>query len=160
MRPILVIAVLLSLTSPYLAFAVPPQPSCTTLVIEFVGEMDRPVSPVVISTSSEEGEWYRQHVIPEFFRFLVHVDVVPASVLSQVADLPLLKRALESAKAADDEPETTQNARFTAGVGHDHVQIMLDAQTSTKILNDIVRVLAKYPTVTRGLQEIENHVEP
>ena len=156
----MVIAVLLSLASPYLAFAEPPRPSCTTLIVEFVGEMDRPVSPVVISTSLEEGEWYRQHVFPEFFRFLVHVDVVPAPVLSQITELPLLKRSLESAKLADDEPKTTQNARFTAGVGHDHVQIMLDAQTSTKILNDIVRALAKYPKLTRELQEIENQVKP
>ena len=159
MRPILFIAVLLSLASPYLAFAEPPQPSCTTLVVEFVGEMDRPVSPVVISTSLEEGEWYRQHVIPEFFRFLVHVEVVPASVLSQVTELPLLKRALERAKPADDEPKTTQNARFTAGVGHDQLQIMLDAQTSTEVLNDIARLLAKYPTLTKEFQEIENHVK-
>jgi hypothetical protein len=160
MRPIFVIAVLLSLASPYLALAEPPRPSCTTLVVEFVGEMDKPVSPVVISTSSEEGEWYRQHVIPEFYRIFVHVDVVPASVLIQVTELQLLKRALESAKPVDEEPKTPNNVRFTAGVGHDHVEIMVDAQTAAKILKDIASVVAKYPTLTRDLQVIESHVKP
>jgi hypothetical protein len=160
MRPILVIAALLSFASIHLAFAEPLRPTCTTLVIEFVGEMDKPVSPVVISTSSEEGEWYRQHVVPKFFGFFVHVDVVPASVLSQVTEQPLLKRALESAKPADDEPKTPNNVRFTAGVGHDQVQIMVDAQTSVRILKEIARVVAKYPTLTRELQDIENHVKP
>lgn len=159
MRTILVIAILLRLASPYLALAEPPRPSYTTLVVEFVGEMDRPVSSVVISTSSEEGEWYGQHVFPEFFGFLVRVDVVPASVLNQITELPLLKRALESAKPADDEAKTPNNVRFTAGVGHYDVQIV-DAQTSTKILKDIARVVAKYPTLKSELQEIENHVKP
>jgi hypothetical protein len=158
MRPILVIAVLLRLALPYLPFAELPRQSYTTLVVEFVGEMDRPVPPVVISTSSEQGEWYKQHVVPKFFGFLVHVDVVPASVLNQVTELPLLKRALESAKPADNAPKTPDNVRFTVGVGHDHAQIMLDAQTSMKILKDIARVVVKYPTLKGEIQEIENNV--
>jgi hypothetical protein len=157
MRPILVIAVLLRLASP-LAFAESPRPNCTTLVVEFVGEMDRPVFPIVISTSSGEAEWYRQHVISEFDRDFARVDVVPASILNEIAESPLLRRALESAKPADDEPKTPDNVRFTAGVGHDHAQIMLDAQTSMKILKDIARVVVKYPTLKGEIQEIENNV--
>lgn len=111
MRPILVIAVLLILALPHVAFAETPRPSYTTLVVEFVGEMDRPVSPIVISTSSEEGEWYRQHTLPEP-RFIIHVHVVPASVLNEITGLPLLKRALEGAKPTDEEPKMTQNVRF------------------------------------------------
>jgi hypothetical protein len=118
---------------PYLALAEPPRQSCTTLFVEFVGEMDRPVASVVISTSSEEGEWYKQHVGPDLIRFITRVHVVPVSVLDQIAELPLLKRALESAKPVDDEPKTPNNVRFTAGAGHHHVQTMVDAQTSTKI---------------------------
>ena len=88
------------------------------------------------------------------------VHTVPASVLNEITELPLLKRALESAKPADDEPKTTQNVRFTAGVGRDYVEITVDAQTSARILNDIARVVAKYPALTRELQEIETHVKP
>ena len=160
MRPILVIAVLLGLALAHLAFGQAPRPSYTTLVVEFVGEMDRPVPSVMISTSSEEGEWSRQHLVPELIRFLTHVHIVPASVLNEVTELPVLERALASAKPADEEPKTIQNVRLTAGVGHDHVQIMLDAQTSTKILNDIARVVGKFPTLKSELQEIENRVKP
>jgi hypothetical protein len=158
MRAILVIAILLRLALPYLAFAEPPRPSYTTLVVEFVGEMDRPVSPIVISTSSEEGQWYKQHFSPVVFPVYVHV--VSGSVLSEITELPLLKRALESAKPSDEEPKTHNNVRFSAGVGHDHAQIMVDAQTSTKILKNIVRIVAKYPTLKSELQEIEGHVKP
>ena len=130
------------------------------MVVEYVGEMDRYVTPVLISASSEEGEWYKQHVIPEFDRVLAHVEVVPASFLNEVTELPLLKRRLERAKPVDDEPKTPQNVRFTAGVGHDHVQIMVDAQESMKILKDLARVVAKYPTLKSELQEIEDQVKP
>jgi len=120
--------------------------------------MDKPVFPIVISTSSDEAEWYRQHVIPEFFRVFARVDVVPASLVNELTELPLLKRALERAKPADDEPRTPDNVRFTAGVGHNHMQVMVDAQTSAKILKDIASVVAKYPTLKSELREIENNV--
>jgi hypothetical protein len=45
------------------------------------------------------------------------------------------------------------------GVGHDHLQITLHAQMSTKILKDIASVVAKLPTLNSGLQEIEDHVQ-
>ena len=160
MRAKSIVAALLWLALPSLGLAEPPRPSYTTLVVEFAGEMDRPVSPVVISTSSEEGEWYRQHLPLGLPRFLVRVDIVPASTLKKITELPLLERALESAKPADDEPKTPDNVRFTAGVGHDHVQIMVDAQTSAKILKEIARVVAKYPSLKSELREIENRVTP
>jgi hypothetical protein len=160
MKAKLMIAALLWLALPSLGLAEPPRPRYTTLVVEFVGEMDRPVPSVVISTSPEDGEWYRQHLVTQLLRFLVHVDIVPASVLGEITELPLLKRALGSARPVDDEPKTPDNVRFTAAVGHDHVQIMVDAQTSTKILKDIARVVSKYPTLKAELQEIENSIQP
>lgn len=123
MRAKLIIAALLCLVLPSLGLAEPPPTTYTTLVVEFVGEMDKPVPPIVISTSSKEGEWYRQHLLPELLRFLVRVDIVPASTLKEISELPLLERALESAKPADDEPKTPNNVRFTGGVGHHHLQI-------------------------------------
>ncbi|MGA8502867.1 MAG: hypothetical protein WB683_15045 [Candidatus Sulfotelmatobacter sp.] len=155
-----VIAALLWLASSSVGFAGQSEPKYTTLVVEYVGEMDRYVPPVLISSSSEEGEWYKQHVLPEFDRVLAHVEVVPAPFLNEVTELPLLKRQLDRAKSVDDEPKTPQNVRFTAGVGHDHVQIMVDAQTSMKILKDIARVVAKYPTLKGALQDIEGQVGP
>jgi hypothetical protein len=71
--------------------------------------------------------------------------VVPQPVLNEITELPLLKYALESAKPVDDEAKTAQNARFTAGVGHDYVQIILDKQPSTKILKALTGSSPKIP---------------
>jgi len=159
-RAISVCAVFLTLASPYLALAESLRPRYTTLIVEYVGETDRYAPPVVISTSQEEGKWYKQHLFPEPGHFLVHVQVVPPSVLNEITELPLLKRALESAKPVDDEPKTAQSVSFTAGVGHDYAQIILDKQPRTKILKGILRIVDKYPDLKSELQEIEDHLRP
>lgn len=154
------VVVVLWLVSSTLGFAGQSEPKYTTLVVEYVGEQDRYVFPVVISASSEEGEWYKQHLWPGPRPHLVYVQIVPASVLKEITELPLLKPALESAKAEDDEAKTPRNVSFTACVGHDHVQIMVEAQTGYKILKSIAGVVPKYPTLKSELQEIEDQVKP
>ena len=158
MRPILVIAIVLRLASPSLGFAERPRPNYTTLVVQFVGESDRPIFPIVISTSQEEGEWYRQHLFQKPILAFVNVDIVPVSTLHEITELPLLKRGLKGAKPAVEEPKTTPTVQFIAGAGHDYGQIMLDAQTSVKILEDIAKCVAKYPTLKSEIQEVENRI--
>ena len=142
----------LSLTG--LAQKTPPR--YTTLVLEYSGEViGGSAPPVVITTSQEEGEWYSQHVLPEVSGSFAEFQVVPQSVLNEITELQLLKRALENAKPVDNETKTNQNARFTAGVGHDHGQIVLDKQSSMKILKGVDRIVAKYPSLKSELQELE-----
>ncbi len=136
------------------------QPNYTTLIIEFVGEMDKPVFPIVISTSSGEAEWYRQNLFQGSTRIFANVDVMSASALKEIAELPVLKRALENARPTDDrEPKSTPTVRFTAGVGHDHTQIMLEAQTSAKILVGIDSLVAQYPALQSQIQEVESRIK-
>ncbi|HEX3739743.1 MAG TPA: hypothetical protein VHV29_08445 [Terriglobales bacterium] len=66
MRAILALAVLLALASPYLSYAESPRPGYTTRITEYTGEViAAPATPVVITTSQEEGEWYKQHLSPD-----------------------------------------------------------------------------------------------
>jgi len=150
MRVILAIGILLALASP------PPRPRYTTLVIQYSGEViGGPALPVVITTSQEEGEWYRQHVLPELSGSFATVKVLPQTVFNEITELPLLKRALEKAMPVADEPKTNQNVRFITGVGHDHWEIILDKRPSMKILKGIDRIVAKYPSLASELQELE-----
>lgn len=160
MRAKLVIAALLWPVSSPLGIAGQPEPRYTTLVVEYVGEQNRYVSPVVISASSEEGEWYKQQLWPEPWGGLAATYVVPVSVLDEITESPLLKHQLERAKPVDDEPKTLMNVSFTAGVGHDHVQIIVTDQTSAKILKNIAGVVAKYSDLKNELQEIADQVNP
>lgn len=157
MRAKLVIAAIFWLVSSPIGIAGQSEPRYTTLVVEYAGEQDRYIFPVVISSSSDEGEWYRQQLWPKGGDALAFVGVVPQSVLNEIAELPLLKCQL---KRGDNEDKTLMDVSFTAGVGHDHLQIIVDDQTSAKILKDIAGVVAKYSDLKSELQEIADQVKP
>jgi hypothetical protein len=159
MRATLVIAGLLYLATPALGFAELPRPTYTTLVLEFAGEMDRPVFPIVISTSLQEAEWYRQNLFQGSTQIFADVDVVSASTMKAITESPLLESALENAKPTDDEPKSTPTVRFIAGVGHEHAQIMLDARRGMKILLGIEKQVAQYPTLQSQVQEVESRIK-
>jgi hypothetical protein len=158
MRAICLITIVLRLASPSLGFAERPRPSYTTLVVQFVGDSNRPVFPIIISTSQEEGEWYRQRLFQKPIRVFVNVDIVPVSILHEITALPLLRRGLKGAKLAEEKPKTTPTVKFIAGAGHDYGQIMLDAQVSMQILEDIAKCVARYPTLKSEIQEVEKFI--
>ena len=105
----------------------------------------------------EGSEWYKQHLWPDG---LVFTDVVPTSILNEITESPLLKRQLDRAKPLEDEPKTLMDVKFIAGVGHDHVQVVVTDQTSAKILKQILGVVAKYSDLNRELREIADQVNP
>lgn len=123
----------------------------STLVVEFVGEVDRPVFTTVISTSREEGEWYKEALYKGTSRDFVDVFVVPRSTLADITELPLLKRELRRATPNGELHIRSPRIRFVVGTGHDHKEIALDEPTSAAILRDIDKRVSKYP-------EIESHI--
>jgi hypothetical protein len=141
----------------------------TTVVIEYTGETITAVLPVIITTSQEEGEWYRQHFeygqhFGQDVAFeLAHIQVVPQSVLDEITGLPLLKPALKRARMIEEhlpgKPETDQNVTFSGGVGHDYASIIVDKQPSMKILKGIERIAAKYSSLKAGLHQLEYHLK-
>jgi hypothetical protein len=152
----------LSLTG--LAQKVPPR--YTTLVIEYTGETLTAAVPIIITTSQEEGEWYRQHFLRHSVAFEGPcIQLVPQSVLDETTGLPSLSPALERARMIEEHllgnngPKTAQNATFSAGVGHYYSSITVDKQPSMKILKGIERIAAKYPSLKAGLDQLEYHLK-
>ena len=141
----------------------------TTLIIEYTGEQISVSLPIIITTSPEEGEWYRQHFlhrqnsVPDVAFELAYIQVVPQSVLNEIAGLPLLKPALKRARMIEEhmpgKPETAQNATFSAGVGHDYASIVVDKQPSLKIVKGIERIAARYPSLKDELRQVEYHLK-
>jgi hypothetical protein len=169
MRAILATCIFLTFAAPDLGFAEAPQPKYTTVVIEYTGERITAVLPIVITTSQEEGEWYRQHFEygqhfgPDVAFELPYIQVVPQSVLDEITGLPLLQPALKRARMIKEhlpgKPETDQNVTFSAGVRHDYASIIVDKQPSAKILKGIERIAAKYPSLEAGLHQVESFLK-
>ena len=140
-------------------------PRYTTLVIAYTGEQTTISLPIIITTSQEEGEWYRQYLLRHDLAFEVtpYIQVVPQLVLNEMTGLPLLKPALKRAPIIEEhlpgKPETDQNATFSAGVGHDYASIIVDKQPSIKILKGIDGTAARYPLLKEGLRQVEYHLK-
>lgn len=154
MRTTMLLAAILGLAWPISITAEHPPSSYSTLVVEYVGEQDRPIFKVVISTSRNEGEWYKVNLYEESLGDLVDVFVIPRSTLAGIIELPQLKRELQRATRNEEVPNRSTHVRFVVGVGHDHKEIMLDAPTSAEILRDIANRVSKYPGLESQIQEV------
>lgn len=130
----------------------------STLVIAFVGETDRPVFPIVITTSKEEGEWYLQHFFQEPSRGFDRIYIVPISILDEVTKQQQLRHQLKSASKEEAVPKTSPTVRFIAGTGHDYVQTMFSARVSEGILQDIAGRLVNYRELRAAVLETKSRL--
>lgn len=149
---------ILGLAWPFATTAEHTQSGYSTLVVERVGETDRTNFKTVISTSREEGEWYKETLYKEGLRDLVDVFVVPKSAVARITEVPLLTRELRRATPNEEAPIISTRIRFVVGIGHDHKEVMLDKPTSAAILRDIVGRVSKYPGLESRIQDDLNDI--
>ena len=48
-------------------------PEYSTIVVDYVGKTDRPIFPIIVSSSAEEAEWYRQKLFSDPVTTFVNV---------------------------------------------------------------------------------------
>jgi hypothetical protein len=126
----------------------------STLVVEYVGEQDRLIDKVIITTSTGEGEWHKENLYSGSSLDFVDVFLIPKSTLDEITNLPLLDRELRTATRYEEVPHRPVNVRFVVGIGHDHEEVMLDAPTSAKILRDIAKRISSYPELENQIWEV------
>src|SRR5260221_173684 len=51
-----------------------------TVVIEYVGKSDRPIFPIIISSSNNEAEWYRKKLFGDPISEFAHIDIVKKAI--------------------------------------------------------------------------------
>ena len=56
----------------------------SVIVIEYVGDSDKPISPIIIGHSKEGIDWYRKSVMSKIERDLALTDVVHHSLLAEL----------------------------------------------------------------------------
>lgn len=154
MKAQLIIAMLLICPSPHLQGKEQPVSGYSTLVIEYMGDMDRPVFPIIISSSKKEGEWYRQHLFTEGIRIFTLINVVQTSTMAEIASIGPLRNSLERPTPPPDHLKAP-TVRFVAGARHRYAETTLDAKTAMTVLKAIEDHLANYPDVRNDVLEID-----
>lgn len=131
-----------------------PHSRCSTIAIEYVGETDRPVFPIIISTSPEEDEWYKQRLFGDPSATFAHVYIVGKSTMKKIAEIRLpdgdMKRPSSSVG-----PRTSPALRLVLATGHDSKESTVEATESASLLREIKQRVSEYPPLVEQLTEIE-----
>ena len=158
MKALLLMATLLIFPLPSLQGTERVVSGYSTLVIEYIGEMDRPVFPIIVSSSEKEGEWYRQHLVSEFARIFTQIYVVRTSTMENVTSIGPLRNGLERPIPPPDQPKAP-TVRFVAGARHRYTDTTLEAQTAMTVLMTIETHVANNPELRNELSRIEGYLD-
>jgi len=110
-----------------------PNLRCSTIAIEYVGKTDRPVFPVIISTSPEEAEWYKQRLFSDPVSTFADVYVVGKPTMTKIADI-LLPNGDRRHPSSDARPRTSPALRIVFASGHDSKEVTVDVAESASLL--------------------------
>lgn len=127
----------------------------TTVVIEYIGKTKRPIFPIIVSSSAEEAQSYRQKLFSDPISTFASVYIVEETTWKEVVDIPFPKADLKQPSAAD-RPITTPMLRLVLAKGNDFREITTGAEDSVLILDEIKQRVSGYRLLVRRLSEVES----
>lgn len=129
------------------------QQGYTTIVIQFVGEMDRPVFPIVISSSNEEGNWYIRELFEPANQGFGNIYIVNESTLR------LLGNDVPSSDAESRNSKTTvphePTLKVFLGRGHSYKETILDARSGAQMLSEVAKHIDESQDLGMRIRNLE-----
>lgn len=122
------------------------------LAIEYVGESDKPVFPIVISDSQVGISWYRDAVLKGDESKLIYVHVVNVSLMATlIADAEKHHGSAEQALANQSKPRATVSITLVTPQARN--TFLLNKKSAVSLLED----LKKLSTADKSLQADISH---
>ena len=134
------------------------KPRISTIVITFEGKSDHPVFPVVVSSSSEEAEWYKNKLFNDPVASFVHVYVVPKGVWTQITSVRMLREDVKQANPGDLQGATPV-LKVVLASGHSSRTVAVEAQDAIAFLSDVRARLPEYPSLVEHLSEMQARMQ-
>lgn len=135
-----------------------PKLECTTIVFEYIGKSDRPFFPIIISSSSEEAEWYKQKLFIEPLSSFADVYIVGKSTMKEITDIPLPNENTKRSTAGF-ESRTSPALHLVLASGHDSREVTVEAAESVLLLREIKKRVSEYPPLVEQLARIEERMD-
>lgn len=145
-------------------------PVYTTICIEYVGEMDRPILPVILSNSSGEAEQYKQKYIQRYkqewrtdsdtFSFLIQlidIYIVPESTMKKISDMLLQKGDLKQPDISG-RPITAPTLELILATGQDSRRATVKAEQSVIVLDELKKLVPEQQPLVNDLSYIERYM--
>ena len=134
-----------------------PESRCNTIEIEYVGKTDRPVFPIIIGSSAEEADWYKQKLFNDVDSIGGGVYIVRESTMRKIAEISLPNSSMKHASSGDGL-KTWPTLRLVLATGRDSNVVIVDAAGSALLLSETKKWVSEYPSLVERLTGIERHV--
>ena len=108
----------------------------TTVVLEYDGPNNRFISPIIISSSAEEAERYKQKLFGGPLVDFAEVYIVKESIWKEIAEILSAKDDLRQSGAANGQIRAPQ-LRIALAIGHDSQETTIWAEEGVLILDEI-----------------------
>jgi hypothetical protein len=115
------------------------------------------VFPLIISSSAEEAEWYKDKLFVDPVNVLANVHVLPRETIKEIANLPLPKGEV-SRPPAPDALKTAPTVRIVMGVGREFTEATLGAEASVMLLGKIESLASGFPLLAGDLSRVQAHL--
>lgn len=110
----------------------------SVLAIEYVGESDKPVTPIVISDSKAGAAWYRNAVLKRGESELTYVHVVSASLLEKLTgEVDALRGTVQQKGEKNSMPAKTVAVTVITPEGSN--TFLYDTDSAISLLNNLHR---------------------
>jgi hypothetical protein len=134
-----------------------PNLGCTTIAIQYVGKTDRPVFPIIISSSPDEAERYKQKLFSDPISTFARVYIVRESIMKKIAEIHLPNGDLKLPNS-DDIPKTKPTLSVVLAAGHNDREVIVEAAASVSLLGEIKKRVYEYPQLVEQLSDLQNRM--
>jgi len=131
--------------------------ACTTIEIKYVGKIDSPSFPIIISSSAEEAERYKEKLFNDTDSIGGGVYIIRESIMKKIADIPLSDGDVMRPSSGDG-PRTWPGLLLVLATGKESREVSFGTTESVSLLRDIKRRVSEYPPLVERLVEIEGRL--
>ena len=129
----------------------------SVLAIEYVGESDKPVTPIVISDSKAGAAWYRNAVLKRAESELTYVHVVNASLLKKLnADVEALKGSVQQKGENNSTSSKTVSVAVIAPAGSS--TFLYDTDSAIPLLESLQKSCEKSESLRSDLAHFQGRI--
>ena len=133
------------------------KPTYTTVIIDYIGKTDRPVFPVIISSSADEAKWYKEKLFIDPVAAFAARYIVRESTMKAITGIPLPKSGSKR-QDTDDRSRTSPALELVIANRHDFQEVTLEVADSVSFLSEFKKRVSQYPPLIERLSDIEGRM--
>ncbi len=131
----------------------------SVLAIEYIGESDKPVTPIIISDSKAGATWYRNVVLKKSESDLTYLHVVSASLLKElVKDVDALKGTAQQKR--QKKLTSTDTVAVAVVTPERNNRFLYDTESAVSLLEVLQKSCDKNEPLRSDLAHFRDRISP